>query len=71
MVVKLFLVVSSLKIIYLGFNFLLRKDNGGPRPYIFEIELTLSDICWKEKNRFSQFKSVVTVINIVVAQGKF
>ena len=38
--------------------------NGGPRPSIFELELPLSDICWKEKTIFSQYKTVVTVINI-------
>ena len=38
------------------------KLNGGPRPSIFELELPLSDICWKEK-KISQFKSVVTGIN--------
>ena len=35
-----------------------------PRPSIFELELPLSDICWKEKKIFSQYKTVVTVINI-------
>ena len=45
--------------------------NEGPRPSIDDLELPLSDICWKEKNIFFQFKSVVTVIKIDGAQGKF
>ena len=45
--------------------------NGGPRPSIFELEHPLSNICWKEKKMIYLSKSVVTVINIDVAQGKF